>query len=88
VHAKNCECENRMSEETQCIGLLTTVHTADNYGFVQCTMFNCRHRIPVENWWLKLRPLLRIMAKHETTYMAEELPEHIEELDSGSALIA
>lgn len=29
------------------------------------------HRIPVQQWWLKLRPLLRILAKHESTYIEE-----------------
>jgi len=51
------------------------------------TMCNCRHRIPRESWWLKLRPLLRILAKHETTYVAEDVKEHIEELESGTRLI-
>jgi 6-phosphofructokinase 1 len=31
------------------------------------------HRVPKANWWLKLRPLLRILAKHESTYQAEVL---------------
>lgn len=30
-----------------------------------------KHRIPVQQWWLKLRPLLRILAKHESTYVEE-----------------
>lgn len=29
------------------------------------------HRIPVDNWWLKLRPLLRILAMHTSTYETE-----------------
>ncbi|CAH1772407.1 unnamed protein product [Owenia fusiformis] len=29
------------------------------------------HRIPKDQWWLKLRPLLRILAKHESTYEVE-----------------
>ena len=51
------------------------------------SVLNCRHRIPRESWWLKLRPLLRILAKHETTYVAEDVKEHIEELESGTQLI-
>ncbi|OUC40266.1 6-phosphofructokinase [Trichinella nativa] len=27
------------------------------------------HRLPTEQWWLKLRPLLRILAKHDTCKM-------------------
>lgn len=30
-----------------------------------------QHRIPQQQWWLKLRPLLRILAKHESTYIEE-----------------
>lgn len=27
-----------------------------------------RHRIPKEQWWLKLRPLMKILAKYEASY--------------------
>ncbi|KAK9744024.1 Phosphofructokinase [Popillia japonica] len=30
-------------------------------------------RMPKEQWWLKLRPLLRILAKHDSTYEEERL---------------
>ncbi len=33
------------------------------------------HRLPTEQWWMKLRPLLRILAKHETVYVSEVLKE-------------
>ena len=29
------------------------------------------HRIPLEQWWMNLRPLNRILAKHETIYISE-----------------
>ena len=29
------------------------------------------HRIPLEQWWMNLRPLNRILAKHETVYISE-----------------
>ncbi|KAI0982290.1 hypothetical protein GJ496_003000 [Pomphorhynchus laevis] len=29
------------------------------------------HRIPKTQWWLKLRPLLRILTKHESVYIPE-----------------
>lgn len=29
------------------------------------------HRIPKNQWWLKLRPLMRILAKHEAAYEEE-----------------
>lgn len=31
------------------------------------------HRLPKEQWWLKLRPLLRILAKHDSIYHTEAL---------------
>uniref|UniRef100_A0A7E4W9K3 ATP-dependent 6-phosphofructokinase n=1 Tax=Panagrellus redivivus TaxID=6233 RepID=A0A7E4W9K3_PANRE len=31
------------------------------------------HRLPLDQWWLKLRPLLRILAKHNSTYYTEAL---------------
>ncbi len=34
-----------------------------------------RRRLPTEQWWMKLRPLLRILAKHETVYVSEVLKE-------------
>ncbi|CAJ0914045.1 unnamed protein product, partial [Mesorhabditis belari] len=33
------------------------------------------HRLPNQQWWLKLRPLLRILAKHADTYMTEALED-------------
>ena len=27
-----------------------------------------KHRLPLDQWWLKLRPLLRILAKHESSF--------------------
>ncbi|VDO08833.1 unnamed protein product [Rodentolepis nana] len=32
-----------------------------------------KHRVPVDNWWLNLRPLMRIMAKHESLYESESI---------------
>ncbi|XP_058465453.1 ATP-dependent 6-phosphofructokinase isoform X1 [Malaya genurostris] len=34
---------------------------------------NFEQRIPKHQWWLKLRPLLRILAKHDSTYEEEGL---------------
>lgn len=33
---------------------------------------NFEQRIPKSQWWLKLRPLLRILAKHDSTYEEED----------------
>ena len=37
------------------------------------------HRLPKEQWWMKLRPLLRILAKHETVYVSEVLKKEDDE---------
>jgi len=42
-----------------------------------------KHRIACKQWWLKLRPLLRILAKHESTY--EEEGMQVEEPDEAIA---
>ncbi|KAL4218413.1 hypothetical protein ACF0H5_023149 [Mactra antiquata] len=40
------------------------------------------HRLPKDQWWLKLRPLLRILAKHtEAKYITESIPESVIELE-------
>lgn len=31
------------------------------------------HRLPKEQWWMRVRPLLRILAKHDSIYEAEAL---------------
>ncbi|XP_076262866.1 ATP-dependent 6-phosphofructokinase isoform X2 [Rhynchophorus ferrugineus] len=40
---------------------------------------NFEHRIPKEQWWLKLRPLLRILSKHDSTYEEEGMYMSIED---------
>ncbi|XP_066151251.1 ATP-dependent 6-phosphofructokinase isoform X7 [Euwallacea fornicatus] len=40
---------------------------------------NFDQRIPKEQWWLKLRPLLRILAKHDSTYEEEGMYMSIED---------
>lgn len=36
-----------------------------------------KHRLPQDQWWMKLRPLLRILAKHETVYVSEVLKNEL-----------
>ncbi|CAO1400844.1 unnamed protein product [Diamesa serratosioi] len=49
---------------------------------------NFEQRIPKNQWWLKLRPLLRILAKHDSTYEEEGMYVTVEEeLASDSAVI-
>lgn len=40
-----------------------------------------KHRIPKHQWWLKLRPLLRILAKHDSVYEEEGIVVADDELD-------
>ncbi|KAK1126595.1 hypothetical protein K0M31_004224 [Melipona bicolor] len=39
------------------------------------------HRIPTYQWWMKLRPLLKVLAKHDSTYEEEGLYITVEEMD-------
>ena len=47
-----------------------------------------RHRIPLDNWWLKLRPLLRILAKHESVYEVTSVVAVAKEVDIGDKFTA
>ncbi|CAF4505230.1 unnamed protein product, partial [Rotaria magnacalcarata] len=47
------------------------------------TKTDMEHRMPLEQWWLKLRPLLRILAKHETVYVGEVVESNIDEVDQS-----
>jgi hypothetical protein len=47
-----------------------------------------RHRIPLDNWWLKLRPLLRILAKHESVYEVESVVGVAKDVDVGDKFVA
>ncbi|KAJ8959308.1 hypothetical protein NQ318_021994 [Aromia moschata] len=84
-----CQLKNNTeldSSEIQC----TDPNTACLLGIVkrqyQCTSLmalkaqtNFDQRIPKEQWWLKLRPLLRILAKHDSTYEEEGMYMSIED---------
>ena len=39
-----------------------------DYDLALSVFLGFRHRIWKDEWWLKLRPLLRILAKHESIY--------------------
>lgn len=47
---------------------------------------NFEHRIPKSQWWLKLRPLLRILAKHDSAYEEEGLYITVDEECSTDSL--
>ena len=51
-------------------------------------LFACRHRISNDQWWLKLRPLLRIMAKHDSVYQVESVFGLAEQVDVEDKMIA
>lgn len=38
----------------------------DHSAEISSSVFS--HRIPKEQWWLKLRPLMKILAKYKTSY--------------------
>ncbi|XP_014208477.1 ATP-dependent 6-phosphofructokinase isoform X4 [Copidosoma floridanum] len=42
------------------------------------------HRIPTYQWWMKLRPLLKVLAKHDSTYEEEGLYITVEEMDKDN----
>ncbi|XP_061708838.1 ATP-dependent 6-phosphofructokinase isoform X2 [Cydia pomonella] len=49
---------------------------------------NFAQRIPKQQWWMKLRPLLRILAKHDSTYEEEGMYMTVEqgEIDSENVI--
>lgn len=50
-------------------------------------IFFPRQRIPKHQWWLKLRPLLRILAKHDSAYEEEGMYMTVEEGSETDALV-
>lgn len=52
-----------------------------------CKCFFYRQRIPKHQWWLKLRPLLRILAKHDSAYEEEGMYMTVEEGSETDALV-
>ncbi|XP_046673393.1 ATP-dependent 6-phosphofructokinase isoform X3 [Homalodisca vitripennis] len=48
---------------------------------------NFEQRIPKHQWWLKLRPLLRILAKHDSAYEEEGMYMTVEEGTGTDSLV-
>lgn len=46
-----------------------------------------KHRLPKSQWWLKMRPLLRILAKHDSDYHEESQRVAVEEDDGENHII-
>jgi len=50
-----------------------------------CVIFS--HQIPTDQWWLKLRSLFRILAKHNSVYRRESVDKDLESIAShGTSL--
>lgn len=71
------------------LGVLVLLAPAD----VSCCSSVWSHRIPKEQWWLKLRPLMKILAKYKTSYDVSDSGqlEHVvhnrpKELDASVAM--
>ena len=55
--------------------------TVQLFSHTKWLFFCFRHRLPQDQWWMKLRSLLRILAKHsELTYVAD-VPQVITGID-------
>lgn len=42
-------------------------------------------RLPTYQWWMKLRPLLRILAKHNSNYETESVETSAEKVGQSGA---
>lgn len=45
-----------------------------------------KHRIPKQQWWLKLRPLLRILAKHDSIYEISSVATDADSVVKGDSI--
>lgn len=63
----------------------------DKFFNIYCFVFrekaDFKHRLPKEQWWLKIRPLLRILAKHDSIYQTSAVPTDAETVDKGDNII-
>jgi len=80
ISRMSCNVSSRMLNLTQLDIIVSGCMTEDVYL--------CRHRIPLDNWWLKLRPLLRILAKHDSIYEVESISLVARDVDVGVNLAA
>ncbi|CAK5058392.1 unnamed protein product [Meloidogyne enterolobii] len=70
--------------KTDCCGLLGLVDRALLFTPVEELAANTDfdNRLPKHQWWLKVRPLLRILAKHQASYEQTAKDLELEESDS------
>lgn len=59
----------------------STICFLDNIFYNSVINF-IRNRIPKNQWWLKLRPLIKILAKHRAAYTDEDLYIPIQEIEN------
>lgn len=55
------------------------VFNINNTIFLSFLLLFISQRIPKKQWWLRLRPLLRILAKHDSAYEEEGMYITVEE---------
>lgn len=46
-----------------------------------------QNQIHKDSWWLKLRPLLRILAKHDSIYEVQSIKGRAREVDVGEKVV-
>ncbi|CAD5234066.1 unnamed protein product [Bursaphelenchus xylophilus] len=64
--------ENKAVDKTSATLLgLTGRHVSFTSAEDLCQQTDFEHRLPTDQWWMKLRPLLRILAKHNSIYHAQ-----------------
>ncbi|KAL7073896.1 hypothetical protein ACQ4LE_006526 [Meloidogyne hapla] len=71
-------------DKKDCCGLLGLVDRALLFTPVEELALNTdfENRLPKHQWWLKVRPLLRILAKHQASYVQSAKELELEESDS------
>lgn len=75
-----CLCDCQLHVVPHCPGVIASNgHQCILLIIHLALCFFCRHRIPKEQWWMRLRPVLKILAKYDarldTSNMAEM--EHV-----------
>ncbi|VDO82242.1 unnamed protein product [Soboliphyme baturini] len=60
-----------MDRESACLLGMVDRHSKFTSVFDLSEKTDFEHRMPKQSWWLKLRPLLRILAKHDSIYETE-----------------
>lgn len=82
---KKCTCADNKTTTMEADTAVMIGIVRRQYRFTPFTelleVTDFEHRIPTYQWWMKLRPLLKVLAKHESTYEEEGLYITVEEMD-------